>query len=107
MVPMRRQAFTPIRAAIGVIVWLGFSVGALASFNLDLPPATERLLSALAFPGIIAITLWNPLLRPFGLTRGEWFVLPSPLGCLLIIIIYTILAYALVRLGWWIWRRSG
>lgn len=87
-----------ILAAIGVAIWLIASLAAVYSINLGLPTALEQVLTVLAVPGLFALTVSNPILRPIGLTTGEWWTLPSPAGCLLVIVTYCSLAYFLVQL---------
>ena len=93
--------------ASSVAAWLLVSLTILYSFNLGMPMALEQALSLLAAPALLALGAWTPLLRPLGLTTGQWWALPSPLGCALIIAIYSIGSYGLTRLVLRRWRFQG
>ncbi len=71
------------------------SVSALRLFERGIPSWLEGVLSLLAVPAFALLTVWNPLLRRLGLTRGEWVVAPSPLAFALLVILYATVAFAL------------
>lgn len=94
---MKRHSRPALAAAL-TAAYLAFSIGALASFNLGLPPWLEGALSAAAAPGVLLLGIWAPVLRPLGLAGGEMFGFPTPLGCLLLVASYAGLAFLLSRL---------
>lgn len=75
------------------------SIGLLYLLNVGVPMWLEQLISAFAAPAVMSIVLWNPVLRPLGLTTGEWFTAPSLLASLSIVAFYTLLAFALGMLA--------
>ena len=51
----------------------------------------------MAAPAVVLLLAWNPLLQPLGLTAGEAVVVPTLVPCLLIIALYSLLAWWLAR----------
>ncbi|UMR29141.1 hypothetical protein MJ904_18855 [Massilia sp. MB5] len=92
----RRHA--PAMAAIATAAYFVLSIGALRAFAFDLPAELEQVLSMLAAPAMVLLLVWNPILHPLGLTSGEWVMAPNGAITLLIIALYSALAYGLVRL---------
>jgi len=88
----------PAWAAGITVAYFALSLGAVWSFSLDPPPWLEQGLSVLAAPALLLLLVWNPLLRPLGLTSGEWIVGPSGPACVLIILLYASVVYGLARL---------
>lgn len=76
----------------------------VASFNFGLPPWLEIPLSVMVAPAAFAILMVTPLLREVGLTSGEWYVLPSLSGFLLVVAFYASIAWGI---GWIARRLSG
>lgn len=85
----------PWIAAAATGAYLVLSVGALRLFDRGIPSWLEGLLSLLAAPAFVLLTVWNPLLRRLGLTRGEWVVAPSPLAFAVLVVFYAAVAFAL------------
>lgn len=75
------------------------SIGLLYLLNFGLPNWLEQIISAFITPAILLIALWNPLLRPLGLTTGEWYTAPTLPAAVVIIAIYTITTFAVVILA--------
>jgi hypothetical protein len=94
---MKRRQIPAVAAGITAAYFV-LSIGAVASFALGPPRWLEQCLSGLAAPAVLLLLVWNPMLRPLGLTSGEWFAVPSWPACLLIIAIYASLVYGLARL---------
>lgn len=88
----------PAMAAVLTAAYFIFAIGAIASFNLNLPPWLEQTLSLLAAPGVLLLLAWNPVLRPLGMVSGEAVSAPNALACVLIVALYAALAWLLTRL---------
>lgn len=76
----------------------------VASFNLGLPAWLEIPLSVVVAPAAFAILVVTPVLRELGLTSGEWYVLPSLLGFVLVVAFYALIAWGV---GWMATRFFG
>lgn len=63
-----------------------------AAVNLGLPMWLERLLLALAAPGVLSVLPWLPLLRRLGWSEGEWLIGPSPWAYALLALAYSLVA---------------
>jgi hypothetical protein len=85
----------PWKLAVATLGYFGASIGALSALNLGLPMWLEQLVSLLGTPALILLTAWNPLLKRLGMVSGEWITLPSALGCIVLMILYAVLAYAI------------
>lgn len=96
---------TPVKAALATAVYFLFSVAMLASFNFGLPSPLEQLLSLLAAPALLLLAVWTPLLRPLGLSSGEWLTAPTLPGALLLVALYAALAYLTTALALRLIRR--
>lgn len=83
----------PLLAAVLTAAYFGAAIGAVASFNLGLPPWLEQALSLLAAPAVLLLLAWNPVLRPLGLLHGEAVTLPKGWVCLLLVLLYAGLVY--------------
>lgn len=88
-------------AALCTAGYFCLSIGAMYMLNWHLPFWMERTISVLATPAVILLTIWNPVLRPLGLTTGEWYVLPNLVGCLVVVTVYAAMAFLL---AWMILR---
>jgi len=87
---------------IGVFISYSLVVYALL-FLLNFFRSTwiESIISMLAKPIFFLVAPWMDLLRSFGLTEGEWVVMPTFTGYLLCIISYAVALYILlVVIGW-------
>lgn len=76
----------------------------VASFNLGLPPWLESFLSVVVAPAAFAILLVTPVLRGMGLTGGEWYVLPTLPGFILVVTFYALIVW---EIGWMAKRLFG
>lgn len=85
----------PWIAAAATGAYLMLSVGVLRLFDRGVPSWLEGLLSLLVAPAFALLTLWNPLLRRLGLSRGEWVIAPSPLAFVVLVVLYAALAFGL------------
>lgn len=93
-----------------IISFSGYAVSVSALMLLlrfissPIPEWVEKISLVFAAPLIILSIPWTPFLRENGLTEGEWIRLPTPLGFLVVGLIYTSLLYVLLK---WIvhyWR---
>ena len=75
------------------------SIGMLSLINIGVPMWLEQLISAFAAPAVLSIVVWNPILKPLGLTTGEWFTAPSLPIFFIIVVVYALVAFAIVRVG--------
>ncbi|WP_257451073.1 hypothetical protein [Archangium lipolyticum] len=92
------RRLVPAWAAGITVAYFVLSLGSVWSFSLGPPAWLEQGLSLLAAPALLLLLVWNPLLRPLGLTSGEWVVGPSGPACVLLILMYASLVYGLARL---------
>lgn len=83
-------------SAIAVVGYLLATVGAFKWISRGVPPWLEASLSLVATPGVFALTVWVPLLKRLGLTRGEMVTVPDPLGFVLVAALYALVVFALV-----------
>jgi hypothetical protein len=74
------------------------TVGAFKLIDRGVPPWLEASLSLAATPGVFALTVWVPLLKRLGLTRGEMVTVPDPIGFVLIAALYALIVFAVVAL---------
>ncbi|MBQ5938413.1 MULTISPECIES: hypothetical protein [unclassified Massilia] len=88
----------PLLAAALTAAYFGAAIGAVASFNLGLPPWLEQALSLLAAPAVLLLLVWNPVLRPLGLLHGEAVALPKGWVCVLLVLLYAGLVYLITLL---------
>lgn len=92
---------TPARlAALLTAAYFGLSLGALQLLAWQPPGWLEQLISLFAAPAVILLAIWVPVLRPLGLTSGEYFVMPNLPATVVLVAFYGLAAYALVaRIG--------
>lgn len=88
----------PWIGALSVGCYLTSLHGVFWLIALNPPSWLETLLSVFAAPGVFALLLWRPLLRPLGLTGGDMINIPTLLGFALLLIFYCALAYGVVAL---------
>lgn len=81
------------------------SIGLLYLLNIGVPMWLEQLISAFAAPAVLSIVLWNPVLKPLGLTTGEWFTAPSLPASVAIVAFYTLVAFAFAMLAKRLWHK--
>ena len=91
------------------IIWMigiftGYSLvvyALLYMLNFFHPAWIERIISILAMPIFLLIAPWMDSFRNLGLTEGEWVVMPTFTGYLLIIFLYAVALYILLlAIGW-------
>lgn len=94
---------TPPRlAALLTAAYFSLGLGSLQLLALQPPGWLEQLISLFAAPAVVLLVVWVPLLRPFGLTSGEYLVLPNGCSTVVLVALYTLAVYALVA---WLRRR--
>lgn len=92
-------------AAIFIISYYLLTVlGLLLLKHKHLSGLSEQIVSLFMAPGILSLTLWNPVLRPLGLTDGELWVAPQWHVSLLIIGLYALIGFGVSKL---LVRRFG
>lgn len=89
---MSDKTWWPRIAAAGVPCY------ALAVYWLDRSDLSGPLVDAILMPAMLALFFSTILLKPFGLTTGGWFDMPTDIGCLLAIAVYAIAVWGVVRL---------
>ena len=85
----------PLLAALLTVAYFGLGLAALQLLALQPPNWLEQLISLFAAPAVILLSLWNPLLKRFGLTSGEWFVMPGLGASVVLIALYALLAFGI------------
>ena len=80
-------------AALLTVAYFVLSIGALQLLNFDPPARVEQLISLSAAPAVILLTVWTPVFKRLGMVSGEWLTVPSLPACMLLIALYTALAY--------------
>jgi hypothetical protein len=88
----------PWLASAITISYFVASVGLIRLLEFSVPAWLEQIISLVAAPGIILLTIWNPVLKRLGMVSGEWVVVPSIGGFLVLVSGYAIIAYALTWL---------
>ena len=85
----------PLLAALLTAAYFCLGLAAPQLLAFQPPNWFEQLISLFAAPAVILLTLWNPLLQRFGLTSGEWFVMPSLGASVALIALYALLAFGI------------
>lgn len=85
-------------SAVAVVAYLLATVGAFKLIGRGVPPWLEAAISLAAAPGVFALTVWVPLLKRIGLTRGEMVTVPDPIGFVLVTALYALIVFAAVAL---------
>jgi hypothetical protein len=80
-------------APLSVAIYLACSAGGVALLNLNLPKLLEQIVSILVAPGVLAILVFNPILKKFGLTTGDWATAPTFPALLIIVFAYALCAW--------------
>jgi len=70
----------------------------LGVFWLDRSTASGPIVDAILMPGLLALAFGAPLLKRLGLPYDGWFTTPTAAGCLVLIALYAIAVWGILRL---------
>ena len=71
---------------------------AVGVYWLDRSTASGPVVDAILMPALLAMAFGAAVLKPFGLATGGWFDIPTDAGCLLLIALYALAIWGIVRL---------
>ena len=94
------MARAPRITALLTAAYFGLGLGSLQLLAFQPHPWLEQLISIFAAPAVMLLVIWVPLLRPLGLTSGEYIVMPNGPSTIALVALYTLSVYAFVT-----WNR--
>jgi hypothetical protein len=70
----------------------------VAVYWLDRSAVSGRFVDAFLMPGLLAMAYSAPLMKLFGLTVDGWFNVPTAVGSVLLIALYFVIVWLVIRL---------